>query len=163
MAPITNLTEPGATSGPPWPLVTSLGPLSDVRTRVRKKFSCPAGLPRAPRSSSHRTNGRIHDLQPQSEEGRWGSFSIISDKFVPFPAPHQSSPEEGHQKQTLYQDISSKFVSTPHTCGWGGLNTIHSTDVVRKTFEFWKMHCHSPISRAIDFFIARVLKLLHVN
>ena len=89
--------------------------------RLRKKFSCLASLS----SSSHRTNNVWIQWFTAAKGGR-GLFSIISDKFVPFPVPHQSWPGEGHQKQTRYQDISSKFVSQSHTCGRGGaLYTIY--------------------------------------
>lgn len=118
------------TDGPPLPNwrtrhIRSPGDQSQPivwRTGVRKKFSCPAGLacaapPTGPTDGSD-------DLQP---EGRWGLFSIISDKFVPFPAPHQSWPEEGHQIRnrlcirTFHQNLSPPH-RIIHVAGHNSLN-----------------------------------------
>ena len=143
-------------------LVTTLSPLSDVSTGLRKKFSCPAaslGEGRAPPTGP--TDGS-DDLQPA--EGRGIIFynfrQICSVSWAPSILARGGSSE-----QTRYQDISSKFVSTPHTCGQGGgLYTIDWTNRCDEE-NFWvlKKCTVIPIIRAIDFFIARVLKLLHVS
>ena len=135
-AAMTNLRDTGATSGPGHTGDHSQ-PIVWCQDRVAEEvfLSSQSG---PGQGSSHRTNGRIWWFT--ASRGGGGLFSIISDKFVPFPVPHQSWPEEGHQNRlsirTFHQNLSPRRIHVARAAVFTQLTG--PTDVMRKTFEFWK-------------------------